>query len=99
VPITDPEDAKKVAGGTMAGVKVKNVPMVFSHTGTNPFDVMFVGGNTVFKTDPAASMVLPKEGKPWPAELSDAEKSNISAALDDLRRLGDVYMEFKGVSR
>jgi hypothetical protein len=99
VPITDPEDAKKVAGGTMAGVKVKNVPMVFSHTGTNPFDVMFVGGNTVFKTDPAASMVLPKEGKPWPPELSDAERSKISAALDDLRRLGDVYMEFKGVSR
>ena len=95
VPITDPEDAKKVAGGTMAGVKVKNVPMVFSHTGTNPFDVMFVGGNTVFKTDPAASMVLPKEGKPWPPELSDADKSKISAALDDLRRLGEVYREFK----
>jgi hypothetical protein len=31
--------------------------------------------------------------------LSDAERSKISAALDDLRRLGDVYMEFKGVSR
>jgi hypothetical protein len=44
-------------------------------------------------------MVLPKEGKPWPPELSDAERSKISAALDDLRRLGDVYMEFKGVSR
>jgi hypothetical protein len=44
-------------------------------------------------------MVLPKEGNPWPPELSDAEKSTISAALDDLRRLGDVDMEFKGVSR
>jgi hypothetical protein len=99
VPITDPEEAKKAGGGTMAGVRVKNVPMVFSHTGTNPFDIMFVGGNTVFDTDPTATMVLPKQGKPWPPELSDAEKSIISAALDDLRRLGDVYMEFKGVSR
>ena len=34
---------------------------------------MSVGGNTVFKTEPAASMVLPKEGKPWPPELRDAE--------------------------
>lgn len=99
VPITDPEEAEKAGGGTMAGVKVKNVPMVFSHTGTNPFDIMFVGGNTVFKIDPAASMILPKEGKPWPPELSDAEKSKIAAALDDLRRLGDVYMEFKGVEK
>ena len=99
VPVTDPEEAKKVGGGTMAGVKVKGVPMEFSHTGTNPFDVMFVGGNTVFKTDPAASMVLPKEGEPWPPELSDAEKSKLSAALDDLRRLGEVSMEFKGVAR
>ena len=40
-------------------------------------------------------MVLPKEGKPWPPELSDADKSKISAALDDLRRLGEVYREFK----
>ena len=99
VPITDPEEAKKAGGGTMAGVKVKNVPMVFSHTGTNPFDIMFVGGNTVFETDPTATMVLPKQGKPWPPELSDAEKSIISAALDDLRRLGDVSMEFKRVTR
>ena len=99
VPITDPEEAKQAGGGTMAGVKVKSVPMVFSHTGTNPFDIMFVGGNTVFKTEPAASMVLPKEGKPWPPELSDAEKSKISAALDDLRRLGDVSTEFKAVTR
>jgi hypothetical protein len=99
VPITDPEEAKKAAGGTMQGVKVKNTKMVFSHTGANPFDIMFVGGNTVFKTEPAASMILPKEGKPWPPELSDAEKKKIAAALDDLRRLGAVFMEFKGVAR
>ena len=98
VPITDPEEAKKASGGTMAGVKVKSVPMVFSQTGTNPFDVMFLGGNTVFKTEPAASLILPKQGQPWPPELSDAEKEKISAALDDLRRLGEVYMEFKGVT-
>ena len=80
-------------------VKVKNTNMVFSHTGANPFDIMFVGGNTVFKTEPAATMILPKEGKPWPPELSDAEKQKIAAALDDLRRLGAVFMEFKGVAR
>jgi hypothetical protein len=94
VPITDPEEAKKASGGTMAGVKVKNVPMVFLHTGTNPFDIMFVGGNTVFTIDPAASMVLPKQGQPWPPELSDAEKSIIAAALDDLRRLGEARRLF-----
>jgi hypothetical protein len=99
VPITDPEEAKKASGGTMQGVKVKSVPMVFSHTGTNPFDIMFVGWNTVFKSEPAASMILPKEGKPWPPELSDAEKQKVAAALDDLRRLGAVFMEFKGVAR
>jgi hypothetical protein len=44
-------------------------------------------------------MVLPKEGKPWPPELSDAEKQKVAAALDDLRRLGAVFMEFKGVAR
>ena len=82
----------------MQGVKVKIVPMVFSHTGTNPFDIMMVGGNTVFKTEPAASLILPKQGQPWPPELSDAEKLKISTALDDLRRLGEVYMEFKGVA-
>ena len=60
---------------------------------------MSVGGNTVFKTEPAASMVLPKEGKPWPPELSDVEKSKISAALDDLRRLGGVSLELKAVTR
>jgi len=96
VPITDPEEAKKAGGGTMQGVKVKSVPMVFSHTGANPFDIMMVGGNTVFKTEPSASMILPKEGQPWPPELGDAEKAKIAAAFDDLRRLGEVYMEFKG---
>jgi hypothetical protein len=99
VPITDPEEAKQAAGGTMQGVKVKNTKMVFSHTGANPFDIMFVGGNTVFKSEPATSMVLPKEGKPWPPELSDAEQQKIAAALDDLRRLGAVFMEFKGFAR
>ena len=44
-------------------------------------------------------MVLPKEGKPWPPELSDVEKSKISAALDDLRRLGGVSIELKAVTR
>lgn len=93
VPITDPEEAKTVAGGTMAGVKVKSVPMVFSHTGTNPFDIMMVGGNTLFKTDPSASLILPKAGQPWPPALSDADLSKIAAALDDLRRLGHVDLE------
>jgi hypothetical protein len=97
VPITAPEEASKAAGGTMAGVKVKSVPMVFSHTGTNPFDIMMVGGNTVFKTAPAASVILPKPGQPWPPALSDAEQLKIAAAMDDLRQLGILHMEFKGI--
>ena len=93
VPITDPEEAKKASGGTMQGVKVKGVPMVFSHTGTNPFDIMMVGGNTTFKTEPAASLILPKAGQPWPPALTEAEKSKIAAAFDDLRRLGQADLE------
>ena len=97
VPIADPEEATKATGGTMQGVKVKRVPLVFSHTGANPFDIMMVGGNPVFKQGAGASVILPKAGQTWPPELSDAERLKISAALDDLRRLGELYMEFKGV--
>jgi len=103
VPIADPEEAKKAKGGTMAGVKVKDAPFVFSHQGANPIDVMLVGcsyrtGKPVIKTE-AGAMVLMANDNLGHTEVSDEAKGKISAALDDLRRLGELDMEFKGFAQ
>ncbi|MCY2996266.1 MAG: glycosyl hydrolase family 28-related protein [Planctomycetota bacterium] len=99
VPITDQEEAKKAGGGTMSGVKVKKTPFVLSHTGENPVDIMLVGctygtGAPVFKTEPAATVIQANDNLGH-ATASDKEKETISAALDDLRRLGEVDLDFK----
>ena len=39
------------------------------------------------------------KGRPWHTEPSDAEKAKIAAALDHLRELGEVDLEFKGLGK
>jgi len=103
VPIADPDEAKKAKGGTMAGIKVKNAPFVFSHLGTNPIDIMLVGcsystGKPVIKTEAGAKLIMANDNLGH-IEVSDEAKLKISAALDDLRRLGEVDLEFKGFGK
>ncbi len=103
VPITDPEEAKKARGGTMAGVKVKNAPFVLSHQGANPIDVMLVGcsyrtGKPVIQKETGATIFLANDNLGH-TEVSGEAKRKISAALDDLRRLGELDMEYKGFAK
>ncbi len=98
VPIADPAEAAKAAGGTMAGVKVKMAPFVFSHTGANPIDIMLVGctyetGKPVLNKEAGANFILANDTL-GSMTLSDDEKQRIAAALDHLRQLGEVDLEF-----
>jgi hypothetical protein len=101
VPITDPEEAKKASGGTMSGVKVKTVPVVFAHEGDNPFAAvfassMFEGGPPVIRVGPAVTVaVTTSVGGPTPGELTPVAKQLIVSALDDLRRLGKADLEVR----
>ena len=106
VPVTDPAEAAKAEGGTMAGVKVKLTPFVFSHQGTNPIDIMLVGcsygtGEPVLNKEAGATFILANDllnGKVWHPGATEEEKRKISAALDDLRELGAVDLSFKATS-
>ena len=100
VPVTDPEEAKKASGGTMAGVKVKTVPVVFTHEGDNPFAAVLAssifGGPPVIRAGSAATVaVTTSEGGPTPVELTPEAKQLIISALDDLRRLGKADLDVR----
>ena len=106
VPVTDPAEAAKIDGGTMAGVKVKYTPFVFSHQGSNPIDIMLVGCTYTFepvlKKEAGATFILANDMStghpgPWHAEVSAEEQGKIAAALDQLRLLGIMDMTFKGL--
>lgn len=107
VPVKDPAEAAKISGGTMAGVKVKKAPFVFSHQGENPIDIMLVGcvyrtGEPVLQKGSGATFILANDllsGRPWHTDLSEEQKGRIAAALDHLRQLGEVDMEFKGIAK
>jgi len=105
VPVTDPAEAATIEGGTMAGVKVKLTPFVFSHQGTNPIDIMLVGcsygtGEPVLRKEAGATFIQANDllgGKAWHTAATDEEKAKISAALDHLRELGEIDLAFKGL--
>ena len=91
--MTDPAEAAKIAGGTMAGVKVKWAPCVFSQQGANPMDIMLVGCSynfePVLKKEAGGNFILandtaPGHPSPWHAELSAEDRTK------DRHRAGPV---------
>ncbi len=52
-------------------------------------------GKPVIRTETGATILLANDNLGH-TEVSDEAKRKISAALDDLRRLGQIDLEFKG---
>ena len=105
-PLAGAEEGKKLAS-SMTGIKLADQPLVFSHQGNNPVDIMLVGcvygtGEPVLQKESGANFILANDflkGRPWHVDLSDAEKAKIAEALDHLRELGEVDLEFKGLGK
>ena len=102
-PLVGAEEGKRVSF-SMQGTKHAAAPLVFSHQGANPVDIMLVGcyygtGAPVLqKKEGGANFILANDflnGRPWHTELSDEEKVKIAGALDHLRELGEVDLEFR----
>jgi len=107
IPIIDPAEAANARGGTMAGVKVKLVPFIFAHQGDNPVDIILSGcvygtGEPVLQKGTGATYIFANDllnNRLWHTTLTDEEKAKISAGMDHLRQLGEVDMDFKGLSK
>jgi hypothetical protein len=103
-PLTGSEKGKNLAS-SMAGVKLADQPLLFSHQGANPVNILLVGcdyltGAPSLQKESGATYILANDflnGRPWHTKLSDDEKLKISESLDELRRLGEADMEFKGL--
>ena len=101
-PLVGAAEGKKLAS-SMTGVKLADQPLVFSHQGDNPVDIMLVGcvyrtGKPVLQKESGANFILANDflgGRPWHTELSEEEKGKIARALGHLRELGEMDMEFK----
>ncbi len=99
------KDKGKATGATMTGEKVADKPLVFVQEGNNPIDILLVGcnyptGEPVIKKGSGATFIMANDtvaGRPgpWHTELTDAEKAKIAGALDHLRRLGQMDLEFQ----
>ena len=101
-PLVGAEEGKKLAS-SMTGAKLADQPLVFSHQGANPVDIMLVGctygtGKPVLEKQSGATFILANDflgGRPWHTEPSDEEKAKIARALDHLRELGEMDIDFQ----
>jgi len=95
-----PEPRKKPGhGGTE-----ERKPLVFSHKGANPVDIMLVGcehryGEPILQKESGANFILAHDtvkGRrgPWHTELPKEAGPRLAAAFDHLRELGEMDYEF-----
>ena len=72
---------------------------VFRCSGTQPVELILAGdfwynSRPVFKSQPTARIVLVGNSGAADSKISEADLGALSAALDDLRRLGEVDLRF-----
>ena len=102
-PLVGAAEGKKLAS-SMTGVKLADQPLVFSHQGDNPVDIMLVGcvygtGKPVLQKESGSQLHsrqrFPRRSGPGTRSCRKRKKGKIARALGHLRELGEMDMEFK----